>query len=158
MLPHKQWYNYYNRPCDVCEDEEINPRDDDIAECGGCGHLMCEDCAKFFTECDVCLAKFDEDEDVELDSPSFMCTDCMESCGKCEVSLHPSCMAENMKTCNLNGRAMRAVASAEKAVEEKEEAIQHTKRKLRILEQELEDTKVVKEEAKKKLRRLDVAT
>jgi hypothetical protein len=136
----------------VCEDEEneVNPREAD--SCEECGHLMCEDCEMSPSECDVCLAKIDEDE--EPDGPCFMCKDCMESCEKCEVSFHPSCKAKHMKSCGREGRAMRAVASAKKAVDEKEQKIQRTKRKLRLLEQELEDTKKVKVDAKKKLKKI----
>jgi hypothetical protein len=155
MLPPDVWYTYHNRPCDICEDEEINPRED-VPACEGCGKLMCEDCAMSFTECDVCQAAWDEDND--YDGPSSMCGNCMESCDKCDVDFHPSCKAKHMKSCSRNGRAKRAVASAKKAVEEKEEEIHHTKRKLRKLEQELEDTKKVKVEAKKKLVKVEAKT
>jgi hypothetical protein len=51
--------HYYGAlPCEVCEDVEVKPREDEIAECGGCNKLMCDDCVMSFTECDVCLAKF----------------------------------------------------------------------------------------------------
>jgi hypothetical protein len=147
--------HYYGAlPCEVCEDVEVKPREDEIAECGGCNKLMCDDCVMSFTKCDVCLAKFNEDEDEDPDGPTSMCADCMESCGICEVSVHPSCKAEHMKSCNPKGRAMRAVASAENAVKEKEVEIRETKRKLLRLEQELQDTNKVKGEAQKKLRKL----
>lgn len=146
VLPHDVWYHYYDRPCDICE-EQIHWREKEHEDCEKCQKLMCYDCRQE-SVCHICEEKLERDEDVDLHE---YCQSCMESCKKCGVTFHPVCKTEHRKTCNPKGRAKRALASAEEAVREKKLKIAQMRKELQELEDGLVEARKVRYNAKKRL-------
>mmetsp|Transcript_6580 Transcript_6580/g.13748 ORF Transcript_6580/g.13748 Transcript_6580/m.13748 type:complete len:163 (-) Transcript_6580:107-595(-) len=149
MLPDDVWYHYYDRPCEFCEEQVHHREEDTWAYCAMCSKLMCEDCRDAI-ECHVCQDKLAEDEDASVDG-SYLCQECIQSCGTCNVNHHPNCRDRHAATCNELGRAKREADKAQEEVDDKESAIAHRKRQLRELERELASAKKAKTKAEKKL-------
>jgi hypothetical protein len=131
MLPDDIYDHYYDRPCEFCR-EQIDI--DDQTDCDVCDKLVCEDCRES-TECHICMAKLEEDEDIDI---PIVCPECMNSCDACVgVSFHSACKAEHKKTCSTLGRAQRDVASITSAVDAKTREVGRAQRELAQLEDKL---------------------
>ena len=149
MLPDDVWDSYYDRPCDIC-DEEIRVRHEDEYQCEQCNQTMCEECVAS-VECHVCKEALEENED--YDGVPDICPECMVNCDKCNVSFHPSCAAGHLATCHPAGRSLRKLKAAKAAVKANERGVRLAKRKLRELELELTHSITKFEMAKKKHRK-----
>jgi hypothetical protein len=117
MLPHDTWYDYYDEPCDICEDQ-IQARDDEHGWCEECNKIMCLDCiTDALCECNLCRQTLDAE--YEPDSPN-LCKECLEICQICQLSFHPGC--KNKHDCKTSKK--RGLNDTKTSELEKEEEVE----------------------------------
>ena len=145
MTPEDLYYRYCGRPCRMCK--ETIHTDDEFIRCDSCNKLLCEDChVKAQFSCHVCAEKLETGQDYDLYN---RCKHCLERCKTCGLHHHRECTAEHhsITACSRLGRAQRKLALATKRV-------QYARGALAKAKNELQEAKLARVNAEKKLLQL----
>ena len=142
MLPDHVYRNYYNEPCDDCQQVDINKgqtcpsAEDEWAVCGQCNNLLCEDCMG--NVCDIC------DEHI--------CSRCTAECEHCDdLIFHDGCKRQHTDNCNTISRAVRSVERASEELRTKERELERASRRVGELGAEIRDAERAKARAEANL-------